>query len=459
MVYFQTKGIVEGFYGEEWTWKQRKDVVSFAGDIGYNLYIYAPKADLMHRENWREPYGEDFCKAFSELIKTGREHGVDISMAVSPGLSLVYSDDNELEILKQKYLMFSKLGVKTVSVFLDDIPEKLVHERDMKKYDTLAHGQSDFINRLYDALKTEIKELKMILCPTPYHGETVGAYHTTLGENLYKAIEIMWTGPQVCSEKIPLKNAAMAAKAFQRNVMIWDNFPVNDSIMVPELHIGLYKGREKELYERCSGLIVNPMNQPYASLITLKNIKQYLDNPLEYCPEQALEKTIKEMYPSFWKEYLCFAQMNDISPVNTGEPEKAAEMKSLFEGYWKNGKLQELSELLKKKAGAVSAAYETITEKVDENLKKDIKDWLKEFKVYGEIFFKLSILVSEIEIVYKDEHPAEKKIFSIRTAIKETEAVLRDIVDFRTRVFGNCIRNYAFETLITCKGLLKLVDY
>jgi len=459
MAYFQTRGIVEGFYGKEWTWKQRRDVVSFAGDIGYNLYIYAPKIDLFHRENWREMYDQVFCDKFSELIKTGAAHGVDISMAVSPGLSLVYSDQKELDILKQKYLEFSRLGVKTISIFLDDIPEKLVHEGDIRKYASLADAQSDFVNRLYDALKDEIEGLKMILCPTPYHGETVGPYHFTLGKHLYKEIEIMWTGPQVCSEKIPLKNVEMAAEAFGRDIMIWDNFPVNDSVMVPELHIGLYKGREKTMYERCTGLVINPMNQPYASLLTLKNIKKYMDNPSDYCPAEALKETIKEMYPEFWKAYLCFAQANDVSPVNPGEPEKAAEMKNLFDGFWKNGKLPELSELLGKRAEMIAGAYEKITEHADEDLKGDIGDWLQEFGIYGELLMKLSVLVAMIEIVYKDEHPEHDKILSMRQAIKETEAVLRKTVDFRTRVFGSSIREYAFETLITCKGLLRLVDF
>lgn len=459
MVYFQTRGIVEGFYGKEWSWQERRDVVSFAGDIGYNLYIYAPKADLLHRENWREMYDETFIKEFSELINTGKKHGVEVSMAVSPGLSLVYSDEKELEILKDKYLVFSKLGVKTISIFLDDIPEKLVHQQDIEMYTSLAAAQSDFVNRLYKVLKPEIMALKMIVCPTPYHGDQIGEYHTTLGKQLNPDIEIMWTGPKVCSEKIPFKNAEMASAAFQRNVLIWDNFPVNDSVMVPELHIGLYKGREKELYQSCSGLVVNPMNQPYASMLTLKNIKKYLDDPVAYDPEEALRESIEEMYPSFSKEYLYFAQINDISPVNTGEPEKVSAMKSLFEGYWKSGKLQELSDLLGAKAKMTRSFHEQIMTNADENLLGDIQEWLDEFKVYGEIFEKFSALVSEIEIVYKDEHPSTEKVLSIRRVIKEAEAVLRKTVDFRTRVFGNAIRNYAFETLITCKGLLRLVDY
>lgn len=459
MVYFQTKGIVEGFYGKEWSWQERRDVVIFAGSIGYNLYIYAPKADLLHRENWREMYDEAFINEFSKLINTGKRNGVEVSMAVSPGLSLVYSDDRELEILKNKYLIFSRLGVRIISIFLDDIPERLVHEADIEQYDSLADAQSDFVNRLYHALKSEIPDMKMLLCPTPYHGERVGEYHTTLGEKLTDEIEIMWTGPKVCSEKIPVNNVKMASEAFKRNVMIWDNYPVNDSVMVPELHIGLYKGRESGIYQSCSGLVVNPMNQPYASMLTLKNIKKYLDNPPDYDPDEGLKDSIKEMYPSFWKEYLCFAQVNDISPVNMGDPEKAADMKSIFEGYWKNGELPELSHQFKSKSEMIESVYEKICEKAAENLINDIQDWLNEFRVYGEIFDKFSTLILEIEIVYKDEHPSDEKILSIRQAIKETEEILKRTIDFRTRVFGNCIRNYAFETLITCKGLLRLVDY
>src|SRR6056297_1939474 len=119
---FKIKGVVEGFYGKPWTWNQRKDIISFMGKEDYNLYIYAPKADLLHRDKWRQMYDSDFEQQFKELIEVGNKSDVEVSMAISPGLSLVYSDEHDLQILKEKFLRFTTLGTRTISLFLDDIP-------------------------------------------------------------------------------------------------------------------------------------------------------------------------------------------------------------------------------------------------------------------------------------------------------------------------------------------------
>src|SRR6056297_2816801 len=291
---FKIKGVVEGFYGKPWTWEERKDIISFMGQEGYNLYIYAPKADLLHRDKWRQMYDSKFEQHFSELIEVGKSTGVDVSMAISPGLSLVHSSADDLRILTDKYLKFTTMGVKTISLFLDDIPETLIHEGDKQAYSSLAHAQADFANRLFDTLSNKVVDMQFILCPTIYHGEQVTDYHDTLGEKLNKAIQIMWTGPQVCSEKLTVENAKMVGEAFKRKPLFWDNFPVNDASMVPELHIGQFTGRDGQLDKFSEGFVINPMNQAYASMPVLKNIGLYLDDPEGYDPERALINTIEQ---------------------------------------------------------------------------------------------------------------------------------------------------------------------
>ena len=132
--YFEYKGIVEGFYGREWSHIERKDIIQFMGKKGYNLYIYAPKTDPFHRLRWKDPYPRGYDKEFSELINLAAKNHVEFSAAVSPGLSLVYSHDEDLEKLFEKYTFFSDLGVRTFSLFFDDIPLSLNHRADKEKY-------------------------------------------------------------------------------------------------------------------------------------------------------------------------------------------------------------------------------------------------------------------------------------------------------------------------------------
>jgi len=456
---FKVRGVVEGFYGKPWTWQERRDIIQFMGKNGYTLYIYAPKADHLHRDNWRQMYDHSFEENFQSLIETGKTVSVDVSMAISPGLSLVHSDECDLNILKQKYLKFAEMGVHTISLFLDDIPQELIHQRDKQIYQSLADAQADFANRLYLSLANEIKNMQFILCPTIYHGTTISQYHQTLGDKLHKDIQIMWTGPQVCSEKLTVENAQMVAKAFNRKPLFWDNFPVNDSVMVPELHIGRFSGRDGDLGTVCEGFIVNPMNQAYASMSVLKNISFYLNDPQHYNPDEALIQSFTQMYPQIASEMIIFSKACDTSPLNPGDPEITVHLLEQLEHLRKKGKLKQMSTLLNETGERICSAYDTIVEKINQNLMADIEPWLKEFHYYGRLMNKMAIALEHIEVVYRDEHPPVETIDAIHEANTQLETALKKLACLKTRIFGKGLRDYALELSITCKGLVKLVDW
>ncbi|MEA1885496.1 MAG: protein O-GlcNAcase [Thermotogota bacterium] len=456
---FKIKGVVEGFYGRPWTWEERKDIISFMGQEGYNLYIYAPKADLLHRDKWRNMYDSEFEQRFKELIEAGNRSDVEVSMAVSPGLSLVYSDEHDLQILKEKFLRFTTMGTRTISLFLDDIPEKLIHESDKSNYQSLAHAQADFTNRLFETLTHEVEGLQFILCPTIYHGEQVTDYHYTLGEKLNDQIRIMWTGPQVCSEKLTVENAKMTEKAFRRKPLYWDNFPVNDASMVPELHIGRFSGRDGQLEQFSEGFVVNPMNQAYASMPVLKNIGFYLNDPEQYDPDRAIINTFKEMYPEIAQEFLLFSKACDASPLKPGDPEITIHMIKKLEEFKKKGTLSLMAEFLNKTGQQVCAAHDKIAGHIDDQLKIDIIPWLAEFNYYGQLMQDMAQALVEIELVYRDEHPPSQKIEDIHRANTQLETALEKLAHLKTRVFGKGIREFALDLLITCKGLVQLVDW
>ena len=48
------RGVVEGFYGKEWTAEERAVVLRFCHSNHLNAYIYAPKDDPYHRKKWRK---------------------------------------------------------------------------------------------------------------------------------------------------------------------------------------------------------------------------------------------------------------------------------------------------------------------------------------------------------------------------------------------------------------------
>src|SRR5690606_40202652 len=81
---------------------QRLALMDFLAGHGYNLYVYAPKDDPYHRERWREPYPPSQLNELRELAARARSVGVAFCFAVSPGLSLRYADDTELNRLWAK---------------------------------------------------------------------------------------------------------------------------------------------------------------------------------------------------------------------------------------------------------------------------------------------------------------------------------------------------------------------
>ena len=49
------RGVIEGFYGNPWSHKDRLRQFDFYGQYKMNTYVFGPKDDPYHRARWREP--------------------------------------------------------------------------------------------------------------------------------------------------------------------------------------------------------------------------------------------------------------------------------------------------------------------------------------------------------------------------------------------------------------------
>ncbi len=77
-------GVIEGFFGRPWDWSARLSGVEFLRDLGYQFYIYAPKADPFLRRRWREPMPEETLQHLSELSLRGTANGISIGVGLTP---------------------------------------------------------------------------------------------------------------------------------------------------------------------------------------------------------------------------------------------------------------------------------------------------------------------------------------------------------------------------------------
>ncbi len=292
---FEIYGVLEGFYGEPWTHEERLDIIRFTSRFGMQSYLYAPKDDPYHRARWRDSYSGEALYRFEEMMEVARDVDVDIWYAISPGLDMVYSSEEDYQALMNKMEAMIELGVRNVALFVDDVPESLIHEPDKEKFNNLAGAHVHVGNRLYNDLNK--RGIRLAICPTTYTNAWGDrAYIKTMGEQLSPDVPIFWTGPDVVTGEITAEQAKEWGAKMQRDPLIWDNFPVND-FDTNRVFLGPVEGRDARLASYTQGILANPMNQAFASMIPLATLSYYVADPENYEPDQALERALQELYP------------------------------------------------------------------------------------------------------------------------------------------------------------------
>jgi hypothetical protein len=295
---FAVRGIVEGFYGTPWSHQDRLDILRFEGQHGMNSYFYAPKDDPYHRKQWRDPYPPDRLAQLGELVTAAKASFVDFCFAVSPGLSMTYSSDEDFDKLTAKLESVGKLGTSCYALFLDDVPEEIQNNADKARFKTLAEAHAYVINKLYHHLIALSPENHLVVTPTTYtNGFGSLDYIRELGAEVDPHVDLVWTGTEVVSPVITVQQTDDWAKFLKRPPLVWDNYPVDDFARWRPF-LGPLVGRDAGLGEVVRGLVSNPMNEAHASMIPLATIADYLWNSRAYNPQQSEEHALRAQFGS-----------------------------------------------------------------------------------------------------------------------------------------------------------------
>lgn len=280
---FAERGYIEGFYGNPWSHENRKMMLDLMSFYGMNIYYYAPKDDPYHRDKWDELYPEKELSQLSELADFCKENFVDFHFCIAPGLSIKYSSEEDFQKLIRKAKQLYSIGIRNFGLLLDDIPENLCFEEDKIAFDGEAvNAHVCLSNKFYAFLKNFSPDCRLTVCPLQYHGNGDEYYISKLGQGLSGGINIFWTGKNICSQEITVREAVIFENSTNRKPLYWDNFPVNDAEMQNEMHIGYLNGREKDLYLYAEGLVSNTMEYCLSSRIPLLTVCDYLWNPVAY---------------------------------------------------------------------------------------------------------------------------------------------------------------------------------
>jgi hyaluronoglucosaminidase len=264
-------GTIEGFYGRPWTWEQRMANVSFLAPHGYRFYLYAPKADPYLRRRWMEPHPEDLAASLSRFAAHCRSEGVRFGIGLSPYEIYRAFDDGARTALAAKLAFLDELGADDVAILFDDmrgdVPGIAAMQVEIVHWCAERTGASRLI--VCPSYYTDDPVLDRVFGPRPVD------YIETLGRDLDPAIQIFWTGEEVCAREISPGHVDRVAEQLRRPPFLWDNYPVNDGQRMSQyLHLRGFTGRPASLEGRVAAHGVNPALQPTLTRVPMLTLPQ-----------------------------------------------------------------------------------------------------------------------------------------------------------------------------------------
>ena len=241
-------GVIEGFYGDPWTWQERADCIDSLAAWGADTYVWAPKSEPRHRDLWEEPFTRAETEGFRMLA--ARDARVRVSVALTPG------NDATVDAVIRKLAPAMEAGCTAVTLCFDDLPVL-----------GAAHRHRDLANGVHRLTGSAVW-----LVPTHYAGTRGSPYLDALVDGLDGSVLLMWTGTHVVNDSITAAEATdRAAATGGRPPLVWDNVPVNDAMMTDHLHMGPFAGRDDALRRECAGFLLNPMVSQRASMPTIRS--------------------------------------------------------------------------------------------------------------------------------------------------------------------------------------------
>ncbi len=277
-------GVIEGFYGREWSFEQRICCIDFLKDQGLNSYIYCPKSDAYLRKQWAAPWPDKQFAQIAGLSRHAKAQGVQFGVGLSP--YALYRDYGQKErcSLKAKISEINSLAPEVLALLFDDMPGDLPQ---------LARMQAQIAE---DVLSWSSAK-RLIVCPSYYSFDPVleavfgarpAAYWQELGRLLPAGIDVFWTGNRVCSESITQADIDRIVEQLGRPVLLWDNYPVNDGAKRSRyLYLTPLRARALQAGQGLTGHLCNPMNQAFLSQLPLTGLARLYAGNRQTLREQA----------------------------------------------------------------------------------------------------------------------------------------------------------------------------
>lgn len=158
---------------------------------------------------------------------------------------------------------------------LDSI-EPEMSKKDKEVFQSFAHAQVSVTNEVFHHLKIK----KFLFCPTQYCSSRAvpdvksSEYLSTLGTQLERDIDILWTGEKVISKELTIECIQEITEVLKRKPIIWDNIFANDYDQ-KRVFLGPFSGRSPELIPLLRGVLANPNCEFNANTIGIATLAHW----------------------------------------------------------------------------------------------------------------------------------------------------------------------------------------
>ncbi|MBE3583177.1 MAG: beta-N-acetylglucosaminidase domain-containing protein [Limnochordaceae bacterium] len=332
---YPIRGTIEGFYGPPWSPTDRLNQVAFYPWVRFNTYVYAPKDDPYHREKWRELYPSAELEQLRRLVELANRYQIDFVFAISPGLSVTFSSDQDFQALIAKTEQMRAIGVHRFALLLDDIPKTLRSPADQQQFKgDVGAAQAFLVNRYAAYLREKEPGMPLIVVPTDYYDLAPSAYKRTLATQVAPDVILYWTGVGVVAPVVTQAQATAAVRLWKHSILMWDNYPVNDYSR-DTLYLGPLEGREdlqgaKDADHSFVGFTFNPMNEAEASKLPLATAADYAWNPAAYNPQGSWATALAQLVPPAAQPGFSLLARHYLSSTLHSEDALGSEIRSLL---------------------------------------------------------------------------------------------------------------------------------
>ncbi|HOU54995.1 MAG TPA: beta-N-acetylglucosaminidase domain-containing protein [Myxococcota bacterium] len=270
-------GVIEGFYGIPWSFRERHDMLQAMASLGLGTYLYAPKNDPLHRSRWREPYPDDERARFHLLAQEARRLGLRFLFGLSPFID--YRDDKtDYQILLEKCRAFLEDGADGIAILADDIE----FETSVPVDGAMGAMHVAVVHRL----RQDLGLPPVWFVPTVYSDRRSvdwpggRAYLQSL-RDLDPEVVVLWTGPNTGNATLSAADLQAVTEAIGRKPLIWDNFYANDGGdgFFGRLFLAPYQGRTPDLPGATVGIAQNLSIQGALSRLALRTFGEWIRDP------------------------------------------------------------------------------------------------------------------------------------------------------------------------------------